>query len=132
MENGALFAAGRNVCDGFVSERRSADCFGIFLYPVHVNNFQRRDWAEQCDSVLESAVDVYKVINLYQYRESALKVSKSFFHLVLCTQISGCKGFLSVSAVRIRHLFVINARMNITIGRILVELVSNEVPVVSL
>jgi len=30
------------------------------LYPVHVSNFQRWDWAEQRNSVLESAVDVYK------------------------------------------------------------------------
>ena len=30
------------------------------LYPVHVSDFQRLDWAEQCNSVLESAVDVYK------------------------------------------------------------------------
>jgi len=30
------------------------------LYPVHVNDLQRRDWAEQRNSVLESAVDVYK------------------------------------------------------------------------
>jgi len=30
------------------------------LYPVHVSGLQRRDWAEQRNSVLESAVDVYK------------------------------------------------------------------------
>jgi len=30
------------------------------LYPVHVSDFQRRDWAEQRNSVLESAVDSYK------------------------------------------------------------------------
>jgi hypothetical protein len=30
------------------------------LYPVHVSNFQRWDWAEQRNSALESAVDVYK------------------------------------------------------------------------
>jgi hypothetical protein len=30
------------------------------LYPVHVSDFHRRDWAEQRNSVLESAVDVYK------------------------------------------------------------------------
>jgi len=30
------------------------------LYPVHGKDFHRRDWAEQCNSVLESAVDVYK------------------------------------------------------------------------
>ena len=30
------------------------------LYPVHVSDFQRQDWAEQRNSVLESAVDVYK------------------------------------------------------------------------
>jgi hypothetical protein len=30
------------------------------LYPVHVSDIQRRDWAEQRNSVLESAVDVYK------------------------------------------------------------------------
>jgi len=30
------------------------------LYPVHVSDLQRRDWAEQRNSVLESAVDVYK------------------------------------------------------------------------
>jgi len=31
------------------------------LYPVHVSDLQRRDWAEQRNSVLESAVDVYKL-----------------------------------------------------------------------
>ncbi|MFH1615478.1 MAG: hypothetical protein ABIG61_10410, partial [Planctomycetota bacterium] len=30
------------------------------LYPVHVSDFQRQDWAEQRNRVLESAVDVYK------------------------------------------------------------------------
>jgi hypothetical protein len=30
------------------------------LYPVHVSNLVRQDWAEQRNSVLESAVDVYK------------------------------------------------------------------------
>jgi len=30
------------------------------LYPVHVSDLQRLDWAEQCNSVLESAVDSYK------------------------------------------------------------------------
>jgi len=30
------------------------------LYPVHANDLQRRDWVEQRNSVLESAVDVYK------------------------------------------------------------------------
>jgi len=30
------------------------------LYPVHVSDLQRQDWAEQRNSVLESAVDVYK------------------------------------------------------------------------
>jgi len=30
------------------------------LYPVHVSDFQRQDWAEQRNSVLESAVDCYK------------------------------------------------------------------------
>ena len=30
------------------------------LYPVHVSDFQRQDWAEQRNSVLESAVDSYK------------------------------------------------------------------------
>jgi hypothetical protein len=30
------------------------------LYPVHVSDFQRWDWAEQRSSVLESAVDIYK------------------------------------------------------------------------
>lgn len=30
------------------------------LYPVHVSDIQRRDWAEQRNSVLESAIDVYK------------------------------------------------------------------------
>ena len=30
------------------------------LYPVHVSDFQRRDWAEQHNSALESAIDVYK------------------------------------------------------------------------
>jgi len=30
------------------------------LYPVHVSDIQRRDWAEQRNSVLESAVDVYR------------------------------------------------------------------------
>ena len=30
------------------------------LYPVHVSDLVRQDWAEQRNSVLESAVDVYK------------------------------------------------------------------------
>jgi len=30
------------------------------LYPVHVSDLQRQDWAEQRNGVLESAVDVYK------------------------------------------------------------------------
>jgi hypothetical protein len=30
------------------------------LYPVHLSDLQRRDWAEQRNNVLESAVDVYK------------------------------------------------------------------------
>ena len=30
------------------------------LYPVHVSDLQRRDWSEQRNSVLESAVDSYK------------------------------------------------------------------------
>ena len=30
------------------------------LYPVHVSDLQRQDWAEQRNSVLESAIDVYK------------------------------------------------------------------------
>jgi hypothetical protein len=30
------------------------------LYPVHVSDLHRQDWAEQRNSVLESAVDVYK------------------------------------------------------------------------
>jgi hypothetical protein len=38
------------------------------LHPVHVSDLQRRDWAEQCNSVLESAVDVYK-------RNKALPIS---------------------------------------------------------
>ncbi len=38
------------------------------LYPVHVSDIQRRDWAEQRNSVLESAVDVYK-------RNKALPIS---------------------------------------------------------
>ena len=38
------------------------------LYPVHVSDLQRRDWAEQRNSVLESAVDVYK-------RNNALPIS---------------------------------------------------------
>jgi hypothetical protein len=38
------------------------------LYPVHVSDFQRWDWAEQRNSVLESAVDVYK-------RNKALPIS---------------------------------------------------------
>jgi len=38
------------------------------LYPVHVSDFQRQDWAEQRNSVLESAVDVYK-------RNKALPIS---------------------------------------------------------
>lgn len=38
------------------------------LHPVHVNDLQRRDWAEQRNSVLESAVDVYK-------RNNALPIS---------------------------------------------------------
>jgi hypothetical protein len=38
------------------------------LYPVHVSDLQRQDWAEQHNSVLESAVDVYK-------RNKALPIS---------------------------------------------------------
>ena len=38
------------------------------LYPVHVSDLQRRDWAEQRNSVLESTVDVYK-------RNKALPIS---------------------------------------------------------
>jgi hypothetical protein len=38
------------------------------LYPVHVSDVQHRDWAEQRNSVLESAVDVYK-------RNKALPIS---------------------------------------------------------
>ena len=38
------------------------------LYPVHLSDLQRRDWAEQRNSVLESAVDVYK-------RNKALPIS---------------------------------------------------------
>jgi len=38
------------------------------LYPVHVSDLQRLDWAEQRNSVLESAVDVYK-------RHKALPIS---------------------------------------------------------
>ena len=38
------------------------------LYPVHVSDIQRRDWAEQRSSVLESAVDAYK-------RNKALPIS---------------------------------------------------------
>jgi len=38
------------------------------LYPVHVSDLQRRDWAEQRSNVLESAVDVYK-------RNKALPIS---------------------------------------------------------
>lgn len=38
------------------------------LYPVHVSDFQRQDWTEQRNSVLESAVDVYK-------RNKALPIS---------------------------------------------------------
>ena len=38
------------------------------LYPVHVSDLQREDWAEQRNSVLESAVDVYK-------RNKALPIS---------------------------------------------------------
>jgi hypothetical protein len=30
------------------------------LYPVHVSDLQRRDWAEQRNSVLQSAIDDYK------------------------------------------------------------------------
>jgi hypothetical protein len=30
------------------------------LYPVHLSDLQRRDWAEQRNSVLESAIDTYK------------------------------------------------------------------------
>ena len=30
------------------------------LYPVHVSDLQHRDWAEQRNGVLESALDVYK------------------------------------------------------------------------
>jgi hypothetical protein len=38
------------------------------LYPVHVSDLVRQDWAEQRNSVLESAVDVYK-------RNKALPIS---------------------------------------------------------
>jgi hypothetical protein len=38
------------------------------LHPVHVSDLQRRDWAEQRNSVLESAVEVYK-------RKKALPIS---------------------------------------------------------
>jgi hypothetical protein len=38
------------------------------LYPVHVSNLTRIDWAEQRNSVLESAVEVYK-------REKTLPIS---------------------------------------------------------
>jgi len=38
------------------------------LYPVHVSELQRGDWAEQRNSVLESAIDVYK-------RNKALPIS---------------------------------------------------------
>jgi hypothetical protein len=38
------------------------------LYPVHVSVLQRLDWAEQRNSVLESAIDVYK-------RNKALPIS---------------------------------------------------------
>ena len=38
------------------------------LYPVHVSDLQRLDWSEQRNSVLESAVDVYK-------RNKALPIS---------------------------------------------------------
>jgi len=38
------------------------------LYPVHVSDLQHRDWAEQRNSVLESAVDIYK-------RNKALPIS---------------------------------------------------------
>ena len=38
------------------------------LYPVHLSDLQRRDWAEQRNSVLESAIDTYK-------RSKALPIS---------------------------------------------------------
>jgi len=38
------------------------------LYPVHVSDLVRQDWTEQRNSVLESAVDVYK-------RKKALPIS---------------------------------------------------------
>jgi len=38
------------------------------LYPVHLSDLQRQDWAEQRNSVLESAVDVYQ-------RNKALPIS---------------------------------------------------------
>ena len=38
------------------------------LHPVHVSDLQRRDWTEQRNSLLESAVDVYK-------RNKALPIS---------------------------------------------------------
>ena len=34
--------------------------FAYVLYPAHVSDLQHRDWAEQRNSVLESAVDVYR------------------------------------------------------------------------
>jgi len=57
------------------------------LYPVHVNDLQRRDWAEQRNSVLESAVDVYKrppfskLSKCLTYSSLALFVA---FHQDLC------------------------------------------------
>jgi len=38
------------------------------LYPVHLSDLQRQDWADQRNSVLESAIDVYK-------RNKALPIS---------------------------------------------------------
>jgi hypothetical protein len=42
--------------------------FKYVLYPVHVSDLQRRDWAEQRNSVLVSAVDAHK-------RKKALPIS---------------------------------------------------------
>ena len=42
--------------------------FKYILYPVHISDLQRRDWAEQRNNVLESAVDVYR-------RNKALPIS---------------------------------------------------------
>jgi len=43
---------------GLTSEVRTIHKY--ILYPIHASDLQRLDWAEQRNSVLESAIDVYE------------------------------------------------------------------------